>query len=198
MPDRIDWDAVRSRLAAVEAALGHAELSDDQREAIFARRAEALAAPSTSAEPADAFQALVFSLGDAWYAVPSWQVREVRTLGQLTPLPGAPTFIAGLVNVRGRVVPALDLAPLFGLPATDETPQAIMLLSGSRGDVAVLTSEQPTLRWLQDGDLGPLPPGGPSGLDPTAVRGVTPDLVIVLDGVRLLADQRLLVQDMLK
>jgi hypothetical protein len=70
-----------------------------------------------------------------------------------------------------------------------------MLLAGPRGEIGVLTSEQPDLRWLRDAELGPLPTGGPPGLDPGAVRGVTPDLVIVLDAEPLLADQRLVVHD---
>jgi purine-binding chemotaxis protein CheW len=195
MNDRIDWDTVHRRLAATEAALQSLEVSEAERDAIFARRADALAAPATPGEPTDAFPALVFSLGDECYAVPGWQVREVRTVSQLTPLPGTPAFVAGLVNVRGRVVTALDLRPLFGLGGTTEALRTIMLLSGPQGEIAVLTSEQPELRWLRDGDLGPLPPGGPPGLDPGAVRGVTPDLVVVLDAERVLADQRLIVQD---
>jgi purine-binding chemotaxis protein CheW len=192
---RIDWDAARERLAAAEGALGSTELSEADRDAMFLRRAEALAAPATPGEPADAFQALVFRLADEWYALPSWQVREVRALSDLTALPGVPEFIAGLVNVRGRVITALDLRPFFGLRGAGGPLQTIMLVAASQGDIALLTSDPPTLRWLRDGDLGPLPAGGPARLDASFVRGVTTDLVVVLDAERILADQRMLIQD---
>jgi purine-binding chemotaxis protein CheW len=192
---RWDWDGIRAQLAAAEAALASTEPSEAERDAIFARRAEALAAPISAGEPTDALPSLVFRLGGEQYAVPGWQVREVRPIGQLTPLPGTPPFVAGLVNVRGRVVTALDLRPVIGLRTDGEAPNVVMLMASPGGDVGVLVSEQPTLRWLREGDLGPLPPGGPAGLDPAFVRGVTRDLVVVLDAERLLADQRLLVRD---
>jgi purine-binding chemotaxis protein CheW len=192
---RRDWDRVRAQLAAVEAALASTEPSEAERDAIFAQRAEALAAPIDTGEATDALPSLVFQLAGEAYAVPGWQVREVRPVGQLTPLPGAPAFVAGLINVRGRVVAALDLRPVFGLRMDGATPNVVMLMASPGGDVGVLASEAPALRWLREGDLGPLPPGGPAGLDPAFVRGVTRDLVVVLDAERLLADQRLLVQD---
>lgn len=192
---RRDWDRVRAQLAAAEAALASTEPSETERDAIFARRAEALAAQVSTGEPTDALPSLVFRLGGEVYAVPGWQVREVRPIGQLTPLPGSPPFVAGLINVRGRVITALDLRPIMGLRSDGESPSVVMLMASPGGDVGVLTSEQPTLRWLREDDLGPLPPGGPAGLDPAFVRGVTRDLVVVLDAERLLTDQRLLVQD---
>jgi purine-binding chemotaxis protein CheW len=190
-----DWDAARARLEEIDARIRATELSEAERDLIFARRAELLAAPARIGEPTDAVPSLVFHLAGERYAVPGWQVREVRPAGQMTPLPGTPRFVAGLINVRGRVVSALDLRPLLGLPVDGDSLSVTMLVSSPRGDVAVLIGEQPTVQWLSDGDLGPMPPGGPPGLDPSCVRGVTRDLIVVLDAERLLADPRLVVQE---
>jgi len=171
------------------------EISEEQREAIFDRRAEALAAPPSPPRPTDAFEALVFALGQERYAFPSSQVSEVRQLDQITALPSAPGFVAGLVNVRGRIVPVLDLRPLFGVASTPEPPRATVLLSVIEGDVAVLATDEPSLAWLRASELRGIPVEAPGGLDPKYVQGVTPDLVIVLDAVRLFADQKVLVQE---
>ncbi|MHB8619626.1 MAG: chemotaxis protein CheW [Chloroflexota bacterium] len=171
------------------------EITEEQRDAIFDRRAESLAAPPTPPRPADAFEALVFALGEERYAFRSSQVSEVRRIDQLTALPSAPAFVAGLVNVRGRIVPVLDLRPLLGVASEAEAPRAIVLVSVAEGDVAVLATDQPNVTWLRASELGALPPEAPTWLDPGCVRGVTPDLVTVLDGARLLADERLLVQE---
>lgn len=195
MNGRIDWEAARRRLAEAEAALSRTDMTDEQRDAILAWRAAQLAAPPPPPAPADAFEAVVFALGDEHYAFPSTQVREVRPPGDLTPLMCTSAFVAGLVNVRGRVVPVLDLGPLFGLPGTGESAQAVMLLSCPRGDVGILTSNRPALRQLRAGELGGLPAGAAAGLAAAYVRGVTPDTVVVLDAERLLADQRLVVQE---
>lgn len=49
------------------------------------------------------------------YAVPAGLVREVDELGTISPVPGAPAAVVGVRNVRGRIVPVLELATLLGL-----------------------------------------------------------------------------------
>jgi purine-binding chemotaxis protein CheW len=56
-------------------------------------------------------------LGNQDFGVPVMQVRDVLCRQQLTPVPLAPRAIAGLLNLRGRIVTAIDLRPRLGLPA---------------------------------------------------------------------------------
>lgn len=170
------------------------EVSEAEREAIFARRADELAVPLALETPDDSFEVLVFALGEERYAFPRTQVREVRPLAQLTSLPGTPAFVAGLANVRGRIVPVLDLRPLFDVRADEPTP-SVVLVTHARGDIGILATQRPSVRAVRGGDLAPLPAGTRAGLDPTYVRGITSDLVIVLDADHLLADARLLVHE---
>jgi purine-binding chemotaxis protein CheW len=166
-----------------------------RREAIFAERAEALSRVPSAEASGSAHEALVFHLGEECYAFSSEQVLEVRPLPHLTRLPSAPAFVAGLVNVRGRIVPILDLRPLFGLPSPPGTARSIILLSSARGTVGVLATDRPEVRRLPDLELTRLPAGTPPGLDPIYVRGLTRNRVVVLDAKPLLADQRVIVQD---
>jgi purine-binding chemotaxis protein CheW len=178
-----DTDAVR------------ADADETRREAIFAQRAEELARLPDLDSSRDAHEAVVFRLGDECYAFRAEQVVEVRPLPHLTPLPSAPAFVAGLLNMRGRIIPVLDLRALFGLPAPPGTARAIVLVSSAWGNVGVLSTDRPEVRRLADVELTQLPAGTPLGLEPTYVRGVTLDMIVVLDAERLLADQRLIVQD---
>lgn len=57
---------------------------------------------------------LVFSHEGSRYAVELRWVREVFTLGFITPVPGAPAVIAGLTNLRGAITPVMDLGALVG------------------------------------------------------------------------------------
>jgi purine-binding chemotaxis protein CheW len=166
-----------------------------RQDAIFAQRAEALARIPDQETSRDACEAVVFRLGDERYAFSSEQVLEVRALSHLTRLPSAPAFVAGLVNVRGRIVPVLDLRPLFGLSSPPGTARSIVLVSSARGSIGVLATDQPEVLRLPNLGLTRLPAGTPTGLDPIYVRGVTPDMVVVLDAEPLLADQRVIVQD---
>jgi purine-binding chemotaxis protein CheW len=166
-----------------------------QRDAVFACRAEELAemAPGEGQDD-DTLEVLVFALGREQYAFPATQVHEVRPVGWLTRLPGTPAFLAGLVNVRGRIVPVLDLRPVLGIAIDDSPSMSVVLVSHRNADVGLLVTDRPTVRPLRASDLREPPPGPLSGIDSSCVRGITPDLMIVLDAERLLADPRLVVQ----
>ena len=62
---------------------------------------------------------VTFRVGTAEYAVPASQVLHLESFEAATHVPGAPSYVAGLVQVRGRVVPVVDLRKRFGLPPTD-------------------------------------------------------------------------------
>lgn len=169
-------------------------LTDAQREAIFARRAEELAAPPGRGAEAEDLEVVVFALGREQYAFPRTQVREVRPLVEVTPLPGAPPFVMGLINLRGRILAVIDLRPLFGLRADGGSLDSLVLVRHARGDVAILATGRPAVRGLRSIDLGPIPEDFAQGLHPDYVRGVTRDLVVVLDLEHMLADPRLVMK----
>lgn len=58
---------------------------------------------------------VAFRVGSADYAVPAAQVLHLESYDSATPVPGAPPYVAGLVQVRGRLVPVVDLRARFGL-----------------------------------------------------------------------------------
>ena len=62
---------------------------------------------------------VTFRVGTAEYAVPAAQVLHLESFETATHVPGAPSYVAGLVQVRGRVVPVVDLRARFGLPRID-------------------------------------------------------------------------------
>jgi purine-binding chemotaxis protein CheW len=66
-------------------------------------------------------QYITFKLGDEVFAINVAQVREVLELPQITKVPTAPDYMRGVVNVRGKAVPVVDLRLKFGLPATCDT-----------------------------------------------------------------------------
>lgn len=64
-------------------------------------------------------QYLAFSLGSEVFATRLLEVREIIEFGVVTKIPTMPDFIRGVLNLRGRVVPVMDLAVRFGEAATD-------------------------------------------------------------------------------
>ena len=66
----------------------------------------------------EALQYLTFSLGDEVFAMDIRSVREIIQYGSMTIVPLMPEFVRGVINLRGAVVPVLDLSNRFGKPST--------------------------------------------------------------------------------
>jgi chemotaxis signal transduction protein len=71
---------------------------------------------------------LTFSVGDEEYGVPVLAVREILEYDTVTRVPRAPAFIRGVINLRGRVVPVVDLAVRFGLAPRPVTPRSCIVI----------------------------------------------------------------------
>lgn len=59
---------------------------------------------------------LTFTLADENYAIPILKVREITGVTDITPVPKTPSYVKGLINLRGNIVPVVDLRLKFGLP----------------------------------------------------------------------------------
>ena len=64
---------------------------------------------------------VTFRVGTADYALPAAQVLHLESYETATHVPGAPSYVAGLLQVRGRVVPVVDLRARFGLPPIEHS-----------------------------------------------------------------------------
>jgi purine-binding chemotaxis protein CheW len=69
-------------------------------------------------------QYITFKLGDESFAINVAHVREVLELSLITKVPTAPAYMRGVVNVRGKATPVVDLRLKFGLPAAADTLQS--------------------------------------------------------------------------
>jgi purine-binding chemotaxis protein CheW len=75
-------------------------------------------------------RACAFTLGGHRFAVDVADAREVVVFDEMTPVPLAPSFVLGLANLRGTVMPVVDLAPLLGLPARQSEGQTLGVVLG--------------------------------------------------------------------
>jgi purine-binding chemotaxis protein CheW len=96
---------------------------------------------------------VVFRVGAGEYVLPAADVLQLESYTGATPMPGGPAFVAGVVQVRGRVVPVVDLRARFGLPPAEATmdtrvvvaqhgERTIALLADSAREVVRLAPEQ--------------------------------------------------------
>src|SRR5882757_6299566 len=89
---------------------------NDPQEILRARARVLARPPERQAEAGAMLDLLEFRLAQECYAVENRYVQEVCPLKELTPLPCTPPFLLGIVNVRGRILPVLDLKKFFDLP----------------------------------------------------------------------------------
>jgi len=117
---------------------------------------------------------LVFRLREALYGVPAEIVLEALWLPELTPLAEAPPFVAGLVTVRGQVVPVFDLALLLGLALRPyRLTDSVVLLNVGGEVVGVIVDEVREVTNLSAEAIKPAPTyGAAPGRVAQFVRGV--------------------------
>lgn len=83
-------------------------------------------------------QYLTFKLENEYYALNVGRVQEVLELSQVTKIPRMPDYMKGVVNIRGRVLPVVDLRLKFGMPEAEDTVDtAIIVAEVSAGESTV-------------------------------------------------------------
>lgn len=71
---------------------------------------------------------VAFRVGSQEFCIDIMGVREIRGWTPATPLPHAPTYVRGVINLRGAVLPIVDLAMRFGLGLTEPTPRSVIIV----------------------------------------------------------------------
>ncbi|MFT3781818.1 MAG: chemotaxis protein CheW [Nibricoccus sp.] len=75
----------------------------------------------SSAKITETARYLTFRLAGELFAINVFKAREVLDVSHITPVPTAPTYLRGVVNVRGNAIPVVDLRTKFGLPQTADS-----------------------------------------------------------------------------
>jgi purine-binding chemotaxis protein CheW len=136
-------------------------------------------------------QCLTFSLGGQRYAVPILSVQEIRRYAAPTSLPSVPSYVLGVINLRGTVVPVFDLRLRFNCAeAPIDRLTVIIVVSVFGRHVGLVVDDVNRVLSLQQGMLQPSPQLA-SHIDISFVSGLVRDgdtLVTLLDVEKLTAD----------
>jgi len=82
------------------------------------------------------YQIVVCELKNERYGLDISRVYEIIRFQPITVVPQAPSYVEGVINLRGRIVPVVDLAVRFGMPRSTETKASRIVVAGS-GDIRV-------------------------------------------------------------
>jgi purine-binding chemotaxis protein CheW len=193
----LDWAAIHRQIEAARqmSERGWAP-SAEEKQRILRARANTLAVPIVERPAAEhAIAAVRFLLAGETYAIELPFVREVYSLTAFTPLPGAPGFVLGIINVRGQILSVLDLRHFFAFPQVglSELNKVIILRQGDM-ELGILAD---AVLDVQSIPRDTIQPGLPTltGIRNAYLKGVTPERWVVLDGGKILSDKTLVVNE---
>ncbi len=135
---------------------------------------------------------VVFKVGGSEYALPAGDVLQMESFTAATPVPGTQPWVTGIMQVRGRIVPVLDVRKRFGLAAAEHTvdTRVVVATHGERA-VALLVDSAREVIKLEEAQIKPPPElvaREAHGLV-RAVAQVGPRLVMLLDFAKLIGEE---------
>lgn len=96
---------------------------------------------NAAADPADC-QYLTFTLAGETFGVEILQVQEIRGHTQITPMPHAPPHVRGVLNLRGAIVPVIDLRARFGLDSIEYGKFSVIIMVSVAGRIVGLVVDE--------------------------------------------------------
>ena len=108
----------------------------------MSQAAQTTAAPAESiASAAGLTEFISFAIGDDQYGVDIMAVREIKGWSEITRLPEQPDYVRGVLNLRGTIVPIIDLRKRFDLIKADYTPTTVVIVLSVTDKSGRLTKE---------------------------------------------------------
>lgn len=101
---------------------------------------------------------LTFKLGDEEYGVQILKVREIIGLMDITKVPQMPGYVKGVINLRGKVIPVIDLRAKFCLPEVDYTDQTCIIVIDVGGMVGTIVDSVQEVADISGEEIEPPPP----------------------------------------
>jgi len=137
-------------------------------------------------------QWVTFKLQEETYGINVMQVQEVLRYTDIAPVPGAPLYVLGIINLRGNVVTVIDTRARFGLPPSEVTENSrIVIIEADKQVIGILVDSVAEVVYLRASEIDTAPN---VGTDESAkfIQGVSNrdgELLILVDLNKLLTDE---------
>lgn len=138
------------------------------------------------------YQLVTFRLEDETYGINVMLVQEVLRVTEIAPVPGAPPYVLGIINLRGNVVTVIDTRSRFGLPPGDiDEASRIVVIESEKQVVGILVDSVAEVVELRGSEIDSAPNVG-NDESSRFIQGVATrenDLLIVVDLNKLLSEE---------
>jgi len=140
----------------------------------------------------EVLQWVTFQLEQETYGINVMQVQEVLRYSEIAPVPGAPSYVLGIINLRGNVVTVIDTRLRFGLQTTEVTDNSrIVIIESEQQVIGILVDSVAEVVYLKTSEIDSAPN---VGTDESArfIQGVSnrdDELLILVDLDKMLTDE---------
>ncbi len=168
----------------------------EEEKKILKARAKELAREALDDKAPEASMEIVeFVLAYETYGIESSHVREIYPLKELTPVPCTPSFVLGIINVRGQILSVIDIKKFFDLPEKGLTDlNKVIIIHNESMEFGILAD---VILGVSRASINDIQPGLPTltGIREEYLIGITKERVIILDAEKLLVDKKILVHE---
>jgi purine-binding chemotaxis protein CheW len=98
-------------------------------------------------------QIVNFTIGEVNYGVPVEQVREVRDMQTVTPIPGSPPFVEGVTNLRGQIITVMDLRKRLGIENKSSSGEKIIIIDLGKHATGVMVDSVTEVSTIRGSDI---------------------------------------------
>ena len=140
----------------------------------------------------EVLQWVTYRLGEETYGINVMQVQEVLRYTEIAPVPGAPDYVLGIINLRGNVVTVIDTRARFGLHSAEVTDNSrIVIIEAEKQVIGILVDSVAEVVYLRSSEIDSAPN---IGTEESAkfIQGVSNregELLILVDLNKLLNDE---------
>ena len=146
---------------------------------------------------ADLKQFVGFMISHEHYGIDIMAVEEIIRMVEITPVPRAPVFVEGIINMRGRVIPIVDLRKKLNIMVSDESDSTrIVVVNINNRRIGLIVDKVEEVIRIEDGAIEDAP--GTAHTDNNYISGVARTskcMVIILDINRLFSSQEVMALD---
>jgi purine-binding chemotaxis protein CheW len=140
------------------------------------------------------YELITFGIANQLFGIDIMTIREIRAWSPVTRLPRVPDYVAGVVNLRGTVLPVIDLSVRLGWPATETTPRNPIVVVEHEGQSRGLIVHDVSDIVSIDREAIQQPDAGAQDAVTHFLEGIAPledEMVMVLDLRKLMASDEL-------
>jgi purine-binding chemotaxis protein CheW len=193
---KIDWNIIHHRLEEINSTINESfSPTQEDMNNILKMRASKLSREPVKVKEGGQIEIVEFLLSNEHYCIESQFIQEVFPLKEYTPLPCVPSFVFGLINVRGQIIPVINIKKFYDIPDINISDFAnIIILHNENATFSILADSIIGVKTIDVVEIEPLPATF-TGIRKEFIKGVTGMPLMILDAKKLLDDRSIIVHE---